>query len=52
MIAEDMLQNFDGAYENEDWPALSTFFRHWFTRHNEEYDKTLHIFVRQVRAMA
>lgn len=50
--ADDMLRNFDDAFEYEDWVALSTYYRHWISRHNDKHDKALHGFVRQLRAGA
>jgi hemerythrin-like metal-binding protein len=50
--AEDMLRNFDGAFQHEDWPALAAFFRHWISRHHDKHDKALQGFVRQLKTGA
>lgn len=50
--ADDMLRNFDSAFEHNDWSALAVYFRHWISRHNDKYDKALHGFVRQLKAGA
>lgn len=50
--AEDMLRNFDSAFEHEDWSALSSYYRHWISRHNDKHDKALHSFVRKLKAGA
>lgn len=50
--AEDMLRNFDDAFGPSDWSALSAYYRHWLSRHNERYDKALHAHVRKIKADA
>ncbi len=50
--AEDMLRNFDDAFEHADWAALSAYYRHWISRHNEVHDQALYAFVRKVKAGA